>query len=803
MNAQHMNEDDASQNHFFKLTMRKQWKDVVSFYITNSWAQKAKLTKSEDTALHVVISNYHPGRSGLSANFVKKMLDSISKNEAFDVLSMQNDKGNTPLHLAARVGWVAICESIISQQPKLVTIRNAKGETPLFVAACHGKKEAFICLYEIYKATKKKDRELEELQAKKEKDRELEESQAKKEKDQESEESLCRRNNDGNTVLHTAIAGAYFGLAYQIISYFPKLVDFVNVDGESPIHVLAKNPSVFKSSSHIGLYDSIIYHCIFIDELKQQRYNPGAEQNVLSPISGVHYPENYQTCVDIFLFLWNPIYKSYKASLGRDNDNLEHGGSNDIERQRTTSNESQISIKSAEEKSKLQSYFPANYATAILLFKFAVKVILSVLGVGFWRIKKIQQKKLRYSHARQIMDIMIDSESRYKYDQYKYDSNGQKPAEKLEPHYSGRVRPPASPPPPDELGAPQSSIETSGRINSSKDIQINPEKERNQVKSVKNDIRGVGKSTETPLLVAAKMGIPEMVEKILTTCPVAIHDLDSNGKNVLLLAAENRQTTVFNLLLKMKPTEDMFHQVDNRGNSILHLAAMMGQSPPWRIPGAALQMQWEIKWYKYVKHSIPPHYLAHHNIDGDTPRQVFTEKHKDLVKEGNNWLIKTSESCSFVAALIATVAFATSATVPGGLNDKTGRPVLTDYRAFDIFSIFLAHSPLPIRDRPCFLSCNHQFTVSRTRLQGKPSRKALEWANFLVRFHSCHPGVFLRGPYFHSEGKAEGCCSSNICVCFCAGDALRIRSVTAVLRSSAGQLQKSAIAQLQGVLPVD
>lgn len=90
---------------------------------------------------------------------------------------------------------------------------------------------------------------------------------------------------------------------------------------------------------------------------------------------------------------------------------------------------------------------------------------------------------------------------------------------------------------------------------------------------------------------------------------------------------------------------------------------------------------------QYVKHSIPPHYLAHHNIDGDTPRQVFTEKHKKLVKEGTDWLIKTSESCSVVAALIAAVAFATSATVPGGLNNKTGRPILTDHRAFDIFSI--------------------------------------------------------------------------------------------------------------------
>lgn len=111
---------------------------------------------------------------------------------------------------------------------------------------------------------------------------------------------------------------------------------------------------------------------------------------------------------------------------------------------------------------------------------------------------------------------------------------------------------------------------------------------------VKNNI-------ETPLLVAAKMGIPEIVKKIYETCPTAIQDLDPEGKNVLLLAVENRQTSVFDFLLKIKPTEDMFHHVDDQGNSILHLAAMMGKFQPWRIPGAALQMQWEIKWYKVHK----------------------------------------------------------------------------------------------------------------------------------------------------------------------------------------------------------
>lgn len=104
---------------------------------------------------------------------------------------------------------------------------------------------------------------------------------------------------------------------------------------------------------------------------------------------------------------------------------------------------------------------------------------------------------------------------------------------------------------------------------------------------------------ETPILIAAKMGVTEMVEKILDKFPVAILDLNSDNKNVALLAVENRQPHVYSLLLSRKMMKDsVFHQLDNEGNSALHLAATFGDYKPWLIPGGALQMQWEIKWYK-------------------------------------------------------------------------------------------------------------------------------------------------------------------------------------------------------------
>ncbi|XVF65191.1 hypothetical protein PTKIN_Ptkin09bG0227300 [Pterospermum kingtungense] len=87
---------------------------------------------------------------------------------------------------------------------------------------------------------------------------------------------------------------------------------------------------------------------------------------------------------------------------------------------------------------------------------------------------------------------------------------------------------------------------------------------------------------------------------------------------------------------------------DNQGNNALHLAAMYGQYRPWLIAGSALQMQWEIKWYKFVEKSMAKHLRVHYKKNGQTPKQIFTETHKRLVKDGSKWLTKTSESRSLL-----------------------------------------------------------------------------------------------------------------------------------------------------------
>lgn len=94
-----------------------------------------------------------------------------------------------------------------------------------------------------------------------------------------------------------------------------------------------------------------------------------------------------------------------------------------------------------------------------------------------------------------------------------------------------------------------------------------------------------------------------------------------------------------------------------------------------------------INWLQFVKNSIPLHFFPRYNREGKTPQDIFSETHKKLVVEGGWWQSNASQSCSVVAALIATVSFATSATVPGRVKSESGSPTLEKHPAFSIFAI--------------------------------------------------------------------------------------------------------------------
>ncbi|KAG5621859.1 hypothetical protein H5410_007077 [Solanum commersonii] len=200
------------------------------------------------------------------------------------------------------------------------------------------------------------------------------------------------------------------------------------------------------------------------------------------------------------------------------------------------------------------------------------------------------------------------------------------------------------------------------------------------------------------LQFAAIAGNVEFLAVVTHNHPRLLWEFDREW-SVFHYAVFNRQEKVFSLIHQTGGMKNfLLQKYDTNGNNMLHLAGRLGSSNLYdkekimlpsflRVSGAALQMQKEILWFKEVEKLLPP---SLHNIKNKaekTPREVFTEEHNLLLKEGERWMKDTANSCMIVATLIATMVFAAGFTVPGGNNSDTGIPILLEFNAFRVFVI--------------------------------------------------------------------------------------------------------------------
>ncbi|KAI9110499.1 hypothetical protein K1719_018365 [Acacia pycnantha] len=162
---------------------------------------------------------------------------------------------------------------------------------------------------------------------------------------------------------------------------------------------------------------------------------------------------------------------------------------------------------------------------------------------------------------------------------------------------------------------------------------------------------------DPPLMIAAKNGVIEMVEKILQRIPSGIHVLDDEGKNIVLLAAEKRQTRLYQFLYQFS-TRDLddntaFKQVDKDGNTALHLAA----KPGINLYGQTTTMIEEFKWFEFVKSSVPSELWERYSKEGKTAEDIFRDSYKERMTSDRKWLDQTSQTCSVASTLVASMAF--------------------------------------------------------------------------------------------------------------------------------------------------
>ncbi|KAF5943392.1 hypothetical protein HYC85_017469 [Camellia sinensis] len=203
------------------------------------------------------------------------------------------------------------------------------------------------------------------------------------------------------------------------------------------------------------------------------------------------------------------------------------------------------------------------------------------------------------------------------------------------------------------------------------------------------DVEGLQASTthgnktgnaETPLFLATKLGIIEIVEQILKKYPQAAEHIDHHGRNILHIAIKYRQIHIFDFLEKKMEISMMrlIQKIDNNGNSVLHTVALRPDGyKDEKMRSPALRLN---KIYATL-------FTKHFNNDRQTAKQLFVSNNALLHKEAIDWLKRTAENCSIVAVLIATVAFAAAYTIPGGPSQTTGYPILLDQPFFVVFTM--------------------------------------------------------------------------------------------------------------------
>ncbi|EOX96906.1 Ankyrin repeat family protein, putative [Theobroma cacao] len=189
------------------------------------------------------------------------------------------------------------------------------------------------------------------------------------------------------------------------------------------------------------------------------------------------------------------------------------------------------------------------------------------------------------------------------------------------------------------------------------------------------------------MLDAAEAGNVEFLVQLINLYPDLIWRVNGQKQSIFHYAILYRHESVFSLIQEIGSIKDLIATYeDDNNNNMLHLAARLPPQDRLKIvSGAALQMQRELLWFQEVERLVQPSCREQRNNEHFTPWELFMEQHKGLMKEGEEWMKKTAESSLMVPTLIATVAFASIFTVPGGSKDNSGEPNFLRRMSFLVF----------------------------------------------------------------------------------------------------------------------
>ncbi|XP_068494837.1 ankyrin repeat-containing protein At5g02620-like isoform X2 [Phaseolus vulgaris] len=220
-------EDWYENTEFKEWVLKGRWREVILGYKNYSYYHKIRINESRGTALHMAVND---GKVEVANILVGEILNHEKKEQGRyeSALRSTNERGDTPLHLAASRGFIGMCKCIIGEEGErkdLIKVRNKNGETPIFKAVLNCQIKAFVYLHHVS----------EDL-------------------------DVTLRDYTGDTILHKSIWREFLDLAIIISRCYPELVKVRNKDGDAPLKVLACKPSAFKSGSNLPWWKQILYY---------------------------------------------------------------------------------------------------------------------------------------------------------------------------------------------------------------------------------------------------------------------------------------------------------------------------------------------------------------------------------------------------------------------------------------------------------------------------------------------------------------------------------------------------------------
>uniref|UniRef100_A0A2N9FBN6 PGG domain-containing protein n=1 Tax=Fagus sylvatica TaxID=28930 RepID=A0A2N9FBN6_FAGSY len=218
----------------YKAALRGDWDAMKSFFNDYPEHVVSPLTINEDTAFHIAAYSE-------SKDLLQHLVHLLPPSGIFDALSKKNNHGNNTFHEVVKTKQVETAKFLIaklmasngedgvrgsSRVKELLEDRNKLGETPIYTAVALGQ----TTMAKFFNT--KVDDIIHHFQ-----------------------------RNDGISILHIAVIGQHFETAIWLLGKEKKLAKQKEQNDLTSLHLLAKMPDAFKSSSRMdqtGTSSSII-----------------------------------------------------------------------------------------------------------------------------------------------------------------------------------------------------------------------------------------------------------------------------------------------------------------------------------------------------------------------------------------------------------------------------------------------------------------------------------------------------------------------------------------------------------------